>query len=328
MTTHAGKERGDRPGAAFAALALMLLALAIAAFVFAPPARSQGESGARYTGVASCAGSTCHGRMEGDGTVVRQDELMKWQEPSTPGGAHSRAWAVLSNNRSQFIARNLGIGDPATAQMCIGCHATAGAVAAKGAMRGSVPTEDGVGCESCHGPAGGWLASHYAGVGTSANPDAEMRQKHLANLSAGLKKLEDPVVRAGVCVDCHFGSASDGQFVTHRIMAAGHPRIAFELDLFSSLQAHHQEDADYGWRKFGAANGPHRPCPDVGGGAGDRDRAQPGAVPVAPRDRGDVPRILFPRLPQLPPPHLRSGEAGAHRRRQSGAPDSRGDAAL
>src|SRR3546814_5752314 len=57
MTAHAGKERGDRPWvaftarlptrAAFAALAAMLCALAIAAFVFAPPARSQGESGAR-----------------------------------------------------------------------------------------------------------------------------------------------------------------------------------------------------------------------------------------------------------------------------------------
>ena len=124
MMAHAGKGRGDRPWVAFAAL--MLLVLAIAAFVFAPPARSQGESGARYTGVASCAGSTCHGRMEGDGVVVRQDELMKWQEPSTPGGAHSRAWAVLNNNRSQFIARNLGIGDPSKAQMCLGCHSTAG----------------------------------------------------------------------------------------------------------------------------------------------------------------------------------------------------------
>ena len=195
MTTDAGSGR-ERPWAAISALATMLLALAVAAFVLAPPAQSQGDVGARYTGVASCAGSTCHGRMEGDGTVVRQDELMKWQEPSTPGGAHSRAWAVLNNSRSRFIARNLGIGDPATAQMCIGCHATAGAVAAKGAVRGTVPLEDGVGCESCHGPAGGWLASHYAGVGTNANPDAEMRQKHLANLSAGLKKLEDPVVRA------------------------------------------------------------------------------------------------------------------------------------
>lgn len=248
MTTHAEKKRGDQPWSAFAALALMLFALAVAAFAAAPPARSQGEGGARYTGVASCAGSTCHGRMEGDGTVVRQDELMKWQEPSTPGGAHSRAWAVLANSRSQFIARNLDIGDPAKAQMCLGCHSTAGTARA-------VPAEDGVGCESCHGPAGGWIASHYAGVGTNANPDAEMRQKHLANLSAGLKKLEDPVIRAGVCVDCHFGSAGDGQFVTHRIMAAGHPRIAFELDLFSSLQAHHQEDADYGWRKFGSPTG-------------------------------------------------------------------------
>src|SRR3546814_13113401 len=76
--------------------------------------------------------------MEGDGTVVRQDELMRWQEPSTPGGAHSRAWAVLNNNRSQFIARNLGIGDPAKAQMCLGCHSTAGTARA-------VPAEDGVG---------------------------------------------------------------------------------------------------------------------------------------------------------------------------------------
>ena len=32
-------------------------------------------------------------------------------------------------------------------------------------------------------------------------------------------------------------------------MAAGHPRISFELDLFSSLQQHHNEDADYAARK-------------------------------------------------------------------------------
>jgi len=256
MTTDAIVGRGERPWATVWTLAALLLALTIAAIVAAPPARSQGEAGGRYTGVASCAGSTCHGRMEGDGTVVRQDELMRWQEPSTPGGAHSRAWAVLSNSRSQFIAKNLGIGDPSTAPMCLGCHSTQGAIAASGgARRGSVPLEDGVGCESCHGPAGGWIASHYAGVGTNANPDAEMRDKHLSNLRAGLWKLEDPVVRAGVCVDCHFGSAGEGQFVTHRIMAAGHPRISFELDLFSSLQAHHQEDADYGWRKFGAGSG-------------------------------------------------------------------------
>lgn len=247
MTTHAGRERGGSAWAAMAALLLALAMLAAAALVAAPPARSQGEGGARFLGVASCAGSTCHGRMEGDGTVVRQDELMKWQEPSTPGGAHSRAWAVLANSRSQFIARNLGIGDAARAPMCLGCHSDAAA------SRGTAPVEDGVTCESCHGAAGGWIASHYAGVLAAPDAGAEMRAKHLANLSAGLRRLEDPVVRAAVCVDCHFGAAGEGQFVTHRIMAAGHPRISFELDLFSALQGHHQEDADYGWRKFGGA---------------------------------------------------------------------------
>jgi hypothetical protein len=61
--------------------------------------------------------------------------------------------------------------------------------------------------------------------------------------------LEKPSARAAVCLDCHYGSAGNGQFVTHRIMAAGHPRISFELDLFSTLQAHHSEDADYAARK-------------------------------------------------------------------------------
>ncbi len=186
-----------------------------------------------YTGVASCAGSTCHGRMEGDGKVVRQDELMRWQEPSTPGGAHSRAHAVLNGTRGRQIAATLGLGDAASAPACLGCHSTP--AAARGAR---FLTQDGVGCEACHGPASGWIASHYA-VGAS----------HAANVAAGMTPLDRPQARASACLDCHFGSARDGQFVTHRIMAAGHPRISFELDLFSSMQAHHDEDGDYAQRK-------------------------------------------------------------------------------
>ena len=227
----------------FGLIALLLAAaLLLGAALRASDTQAQATAGARFLGVASCAGSTCHGRMEGDGTVVRQDELMRWQEPSTPGGAHSRAFAVLSNSRSQFIARNLGIGDAASAPMCLGCHSS-------DAVGGAAFRDDGVGCESCHGPSGGWIASHYAGVGTVVDRDAEMRAKHLANLGAGLMKLEDPKVRARVCLDCHYGAAGEGQFVTHRIMAAGHPRIAFELDLFSTLQQHHAEDRDYAVRK-------------------------------------------------------------------------------
>jgi hypothetical protein len=209
----------------------LLLVLMIWSFGGAGAAPAGGVRAA--VGVASCAGSTCHGRMEGDGKVVRQDELMRWQEPSTPGGAHSRAFAVLSGARSRQIAATLGLGDPTSAPACLGCHSTP--AAARGAR---FLAQDGVGCEACHGPAGGWIASHYA-VGAS----------HAGNVAAGMVPLERPQARASVCLDCHFGSDRPGQFVDHRIMAAGHPRISFELDLFSSMQAHHDEDADYARRK-------------------------------------------------------------------------------
>ena len=212
-----------------AALLLALLsALIITAATAAPPA-PQG-----FEGVASCAGSTCHGRMEADGAVVRQDELERWQEPSTPGGAHSRAFAVLSSRRSRQIAATLGLGDPTAAPSCLGCHSTP----ADGEKGRKFLTNDGVSCEGCHGGASGWIASHYA-VGAS----------HAANVSRGMTALDRPMTRAGVCLDCHLGSARTGQYVTHRMMAAGHPRISFELDLFSTMQQHHDEDADYAQRK-------------------------------------------------------------------------------
>jgi hypothetical protein len=213
----------------------------LAAFLLAPRTAGAQEAarapGSAFVGVATCGGTTCHGRSEGNGAVVRQDELMIWQDPASPAGAHSRAFAVLSSQRSSQIARRLGLpGNDATrAEMCLGCHTTAVPAERRGPR---FQLSDGVGCESCHGPAGNWLAGHYAVGGT-----------HAANVSRGMVPLDNVRARANVCLDCHFGSADPGQFVNHRIMAAGHPRIAFELDLFTTLQAHHVEDGDYAARK-------------------------------------------------------------------------------
>lgn len=222
------------------AMACVLLVLAAIVFTGAAPSvapvvAATSNEGNIHLGVASCAGTTCHGRMEADGKIVRQDELMRWQEPSTPGGAHSRAFAVLSSGRSREIARNLGIGDASSSPMCLGCHADPAPAGKRGAR---FQLSDGVGCEGCHGGASGWISSHYA-VGAT----------HAANVERGMTPLENPRARASACLDCHFGSSKGGQFVTHRIMAAGHPRISFELDLFSTLQQHHDEDADYIRRK-------------------------------------------------------------------------------
>ena len=227
----------DRPqGAARSRTVLAALcAFGAMALVAGLPSTALWAQAGALMGVASCSGSTCHGRAEGNGAVVRQDEIAAWQEPSSPTGAHSRALAVLSGARGRAIAATLGLGNPASAPACLGCHATTTSGSGQGAK---FLTSDGVSCETCHGPAGGWLAVHYTRAAT-----------HATNVAAGMTPLTRPQVRANVCLDCHWGSAKGNQFVTHAMMAAGHPRLSFELDLFSTLQQHHAEDADYIRRK-------------------------------------------------------------------------------
>lgn len=224
--------------AALFCIGMALAALATSGFSPSSPAQAALPNDAAHLGVASCGGSTCHGRSQPDGAVVRQDEIMIWQEASSPGGAHSRAYAILKEPRSQQIAKRLGIGAAENAPMCLGCHSDP--AAARGPL---FKVSDGVGCEACHGGSVNWVAPHKTG-------------NRVESLRNGLVNLSNPQTRAAVCLDCHFGSADGNQFVNHRIMGAGHPRIAFELDLFSTLQQHHNEDADYiTVRRKGKTNG-------------------------------------------------------------------------
>jgi hypothetical protein len=257
-----GGSRNIAVGLAGAALAILAgFSLFIAADGAGATAQQQPLAEGTFVGVATCGGTTCHGRsvpnrepgsagagLEG---VVRQDELMIWQDPASAAGAHSRAYAVLEYDRSEHIMDRLRssnsadwLNRPATQQpRCLGCHSTAGDPIGGAAYRPATFAAEGVGCESCHGPAARWLNSHYT-----------VRGDHGANLARGMTRLEDPAVRANTCLDCHFGNRDQRQFVTHEMMAAGHPRISFELDLFTTLQAHHNEDVDYDRRKTRVSN--------------------------------------------------------------------------
>ncbi len=209
------------------------MSLAVAMLVAATPPALAAQAGRTHEGVASCGGSACHGRAVATPPDIRHDEIKTWQDDTSASGAHSRAWKVLTEPRAQAIATRLGLGKAQNAVACLGCHADH--PAARGA---TFQISDGVGCEACHGGAGEWLSSHYA-----------MGVKHSDNVAKGLIPLEDPKARAAVCLDCHFGGAGPGQFVTHEIMSAGHPRVAFELDLFSTLQKHYDLGANYAGRK-------------------------------------------------------------------------------
>ncbi len=210
----------------------MTLLLAVA-LLLAPAASAAPDLAGVHQGVASCGGSTCHGRLAPTGKEVRQNELITWQDQTSPAGAHSIAWQVLTRSRAQGIAQRLGLGPAQNAKECLGCHAE------PAAQRGRMfQVSDGVGCEGCHGGSGAWLSTHTA-----------VNATHAENVSRGMVALEDPRTRAAVCLDCHFGSDKPGQFVSHKMMAAGHPRVSFELDLYTTLQRHYDFDADYVKRK-------------------------------------------------------------------------------
>ena len=95
---------------------------------------------------------------------------------------------------------------------------------------------DGVSCEVCHGPASGWLGPHT----TKDWP-------HEKSVQLGMYDTRDLIKRSERCLNCHLGTAE--KFVDHEMIAAGHPDLTFELNLFSSVMPRHwKEPSDNGWR--------------------------------------------------------------------------------
>ena len=183
-----------------------------------------------HLGVKSCGSSGCHGQVASSSSPVLLNEYVTWQKYDK----HATAYKVLLEPRSKRIAANLGLKNAHEAKICLDCHADNIPENQRGPQ---FVLEDGVGCEACHGAGSGpWMGLHLGG------------SPHATNIENGLVPLEDPVVRAGICHDCHHGD--DDQFATHRIMGAGHPRISFELDSFTDFQpAHFVIDDDYRERK-------------------------------------------------------------------------------
>jgi len=215
---------------------LPVFALLLLLFSLVSPVQAAGEGAdGQHLGVASCAGSTCHGATTPTtDTNVQLNEYVTWVRRDK----HARAYEVLLSDTSKRIARNLGIGEAHTAKICLDCHTDNPPASKRGP---GFQISEGVGCEGCHGGAQNWLSSHTAAPA------------HSDNVAKGMTATDDPTVRADLCLSCHFGNQE--KFVTHRMMGAGHPRMSFELDTFTQLQpAHFVVDEDYRKRK-GAVSG-------------------------------------------------------------------------
>ncbi len=206
-----------------------LLAFGIGAVLLRPapaaPCRlPTDEAGfSQWRGVASCTSSGCHNQDSGRASYARGSEYAVWASHDP----HSRAFQVLFDARSLQIQKNLDhAAPPNTATppdknlLCIRCHVDPHADAV--AEAAPVWFSDGVGCESCHGPAGGWLTAHYGPEWQSLSDEQKCKR--------GFNDMKDLGNRARACTDCHVGG--DRAEVNHDLIAAGHPALLFENSSF------------------------------------------------------------------------------------------------
>ena len=102
------------------------------------PALAEGTH--KYVGAEKC--KMCHN------AAAKGAQYTKWTEMK-----HSKAFANLGSEEAKKIAQAKGIADPQKAPECLKCHVT-GYGAPADQLTDKYKAEDGVQCESCHGPGG------------------------------------------------------------------------------------------------------------------------------------------------------------------------------
>jgi hypothetical protein len=177
-------------------------------------------------GVSSCASAGCHAAAEA-GHAPWQSSFTVWATRDPHSQAHRALEGPLAERIVAAIANRAGGGPQPSATghpACVACHAPSPGAALR----------EGVGCESCHGAAGDWVVAHtLPGWKTRGN-------------AAGMVDLADPEACARTCTPCHVGGPlrADGATmeVSHDLIAAGHPRLAFELRSFKAGAPPHWRD--------------------------------------------------------------------------------------
>ncbi|MGB8888294.1 MAG: multiheme c-type cytochrome [Candidatus Korobacteraceae bacterium] len=183
----------------------------------------------KYTGPGSCAASSCHGSVQPRMvTRIFQNEYSIWIAQDK----HARAFSVLSNPVSVRMGKILNMGPPSQAQRCLACHALS--VGADERTQ-SFDLNDGVSCESCHGPASEWLGRH-------TDPTNWPYEKLIER--CGMYPTRDLIKRSEKCLSCHLGTAD--KFVDHEMIAAGHPDLTFELSYFTFYMPPHWKTPEQG----------------------------------------------------------------------------------
>jgi hypothetical protein len=198
------------------------------------------DAAATALGASSCGTTACHGGPQAGNRDVLSFAFTIWAKDDP----HAGAYETLHQPRSQRMANLLGIGPAHRAAVCLACHSM------QAEARQPLPREvlaDGVACGSCHGDATLWRDAHT--LPSWKTLSVEERG------ALGYRDLADVSARVRNCVPCHVGDES--REVDHDLIAAGHPRLAFEFSAYQRLWARHwspsrtvESRADFGARAW------------------------------------------------------------------------------
>lgn len=133
-------------------------------------------------------------------------------------------------------------------QRCLVCHATLEPVGGNISLAQQESLQDGVSCEACHGAAEKWLGPHTEHTWRTGKSAADRAGLGFIDLRLDLTQ------RAQTCAKCHVGGP--GRDVNHDLIAAGHPRLNFELAAYhANLPAHWSVSEDQ--KAFPVADNPN-----------------------------------------------------------------------
>jgi hypothetical protein len=130
----------------------------------------------KYSGTKSCI--PCHsGAKKGDMANI-------WKNSQ-----HAKAFETLSSPAALEVGKAKGIANPAESPECLPCH-TLGKTVDASLLDAKYAKEDGVQCESCHGPGADYK-------------NAQVMKDHAKCVENGMTEFKDEAAIEAQCRTCH-----------------------------------------------------------------------------------------------------------------------------
>jgi hypothetical protein len=202
-------------------------------------------------GSPNCAGQSCHGSASPSQldslplSIDLRPNPERWKRSYLEwfdSDPHQKSFIALTSTVSQNIVKKWSKGkvvDATNEVACLACHANPSLARATDFASVSL-RQEGVSCEACHGDSSAWRNEHFT-------------WNHETNRSTvcselGMNELNQVPIRADICTGCHVGASESERFplrqVDHDMIAAGHPRLNFEMATFSRKLPQHWEEKD------------------------------------------------------------------------------------